>query len=50
MRKGSFVRDAYLRGLTLSEQGLTNPYKFGLAAASDTHVAAGSYNEETFLF
>jgi hypothetical protein len=47
--KGSFVRDAYLRGLTLSEQGLTNPYKFGLAAASDTHVAAGSYNEETFF-
>ena len=47
--KGSFVRDAYLRGLTLSEQGLTNPYKFGLAAASDTHVAAGSYNEENFF-
>ena len=47
--KGSFVRDAYLRGLTLSEQGLTNPYKFGLAASSDTHVAAGSYNEETFF-
>ena len=47
--KGSFVRDAYLRGLTLSEQGLTNPYKFGLAAASDTHLAAGSYNEENFF-
>ena len=47
--KGSYVRDAYLRGLTLAEQGLTNPYKFGLAGASDTHVAAGSYNEEAFF-
>ena len=47
--KGSYVRDAYLRGLTLAEQGLTNPYKFGLAGASDTHVAAGSYTEEAFF-
>lgn len=47
--KGSYVRNAYLRGLTLSEQGLTNPYKFGLAGASDTHVGGGSYDEETFF-
>ena len=47
--KGSYVRNAYLRGLTLAEQGLTNPYKFGLAGASDTHVAAGSYSEEAFF-
>ena len=47
--KGSYVRDAYLRGLTIAEQGLTNPYKFGLAGASDTHVAAGSYTEEAFF-
>ena len=47
--KGSYVRNAYLRGLTLAEQGLTNPYKFGLAGASDTHVAGGSYSEETFF-
>ena len=47
--KGSYVRNAYLRGLTLAEQGITNPYKFGLAGASDTHVAGGSYNEETFF-
>ena len=47
--KGSYVRNAYLRGLTLAEQGLTNPYKFGLAGASDTHVAAGSYAEEAFF-
>ena len=47
--KGSYVRNAYLRGLTLAEQGLTNPYKFGLVGASDTHVAGGSYSEETFF-
>ena len=47
--KGSYVRNAYLRGLTLAEQGLTNPYKFGLIGASDTHVAGGSYSEETFF-
>ena len=27
--RGGYVRDAYLRGLTLAEKGLTNPYKFG---------------------
>ncbi len=47
--KGSYVRDAYLRGLTLSEKGLINPYKFGLAGASDTHVGGGSDNEEVFF-
>ena len=47
--KGSYARNAYLRGLTLAEQGLTNPYKFGLAGASDTHVAGGSYSEEAFF-
>ena len=47
--KGSYVRDAYLRGLTIAEQGLTNTYKFGLAGASDTHVGAGSYTEEAFF-
>ena len=47
--KGSYVRDSYLRGLSLSKKGITNPYKFGLTAASDTHVAGGSYSEETFF-
>ena len=47
--EGSYVRDAYLRGLSLSKKGITNPYKFGLTAASDTHVAGGSYSEETFF-
>ena len=45
--KGGYVRDAYLRGLILSEKGLSNPFKFGVIGSSDTHVAGGSYTEET---
>ena len=45
--KGSYVRDAYLRGLALSEQGISNPFKFGVIGSSDTHVSGGSYTEET---
>lgn len=47
--KGSFIRDAYLRGLALTEKGITNPYKFGLIGASDTHVGGGSDNEEVYF-
>ncbi|MEH6580812.1 MAG: DUF3604 domain-containing protein [Halioglobus sp.] len=46
---GSFVRDAYLRGLNMQAQSGINPYKFGLVGASDTHVAANSDAEETFF-
>ena len=46
---GSYVRDAYLRGLALQEKTGHNPYKFGLVGASDTHVAAISDREETFF-
>ncbi len=46
--EGSYVRDAYRRGLALEEQGLENPYKFGLIGSSDTHVAAGSFSEENY--
>ena len=45
--KGSYVRDAYLRGLIIEEKGLSNPFKFGVIGSSDTHVAGGSYTEET---
>ena len=44
---GSYVRDAYLSGLNLSSQGIINPFKFGVIGSSDTHVAGGSYTEET---
>jgi hypothetical protein len=42
---GSYVRDAYLRGLLLEARGQGNPYRFGIAGASDTHVSAGSFSE-----
>ena len=45
---GSYVRDAYLRGLGLQEGGTLNPYRFGLVGASDTHTGAISQDEETF--
>ena len=47
--RGGFVRDAYLRGLTLDSNGISNPYKFGLIGSSDTHVGGASYNEKTYF-
>ena len=47
--KGAYVRNAYLRGLAMEENGIINPYKFGLIGSSDSHVGGGSYNEETFF-
>ena len=39
---GSFARSALGRGLSMEN----NPYEFGLIGSSDTHLAAGSFNEE----
>ena len=47
--RGSYVREALRNGLMLESQGVKNPYQFGLVAASDTHVAGGSYDEETYF-
>ncbi len=46
---GSYARDALLRGLTLQEKGVLNPYKFGFVAASDTHTGAISEDESNFF-
>ena len=46
--RGSYVRNAYLRGLGLEEEGTVNPYKFGLIGSSDTHVAAPSLYENDY--
>lgn len=43
--QGSYVRDAYLRGLELSGRGIGNPYLFGLIGSSDTHTGATSDRE-----
>jgi hypothetical protein len=46
---GSYVRDGYLRGLQLAQQGAGNPYQFGLIGSSDTHVAATSDDESNYF-
>ena len=46
--EGSYVREAYGNGLRLEAEAGINPYKFGLVGASDTHVAAGSFDEDNY--
>lgn len=46
--EGSYVRDAYKRGLQFKKDGTGNPYKFGLIGASDTHVGAGAFSEDNY--
>ena len=45
---GSYVRDAYLRGIKMEEEQGFNPYKFGVIGSSDTHNAAGSFEEDNY--
>ena len=45
---GSYVRQAYLRGLEMAAQGKGNPYRFGMIGASDTHVGAGAFDEDNY--
>ena len=46
---GSYVRQAYQRGLQIEADVGANPYKFGLIGASDTHTAASSFEEGNFF-
>ncbi len=46
--QGSYVREAYLNGLLMEEEGGFNPYRFGVIGASDTHNAAGSFEEDNY--
>ena len=45
---GSYVRDAYLRGLVMEATKGFNPYRFGLIGSSDTHNSAGSFDENNY--
>ena len=46
--QGSYVRDAWQRGLLLEERGF-NPYRFGVVGASDTHHAGERFDESKFV-
>ena len=46
--QGSYVREAYLNGLEFENSSGFNPYQFGLIGSSDTHVGAGSFDEDNY--
>lgn len=46
---GSYVRDAYQRGLVMESKGVKNPYKAGVIGSSDTHTGATSEDESNFF-
>ncbi len=49
MLAGEYSRRALQTGLQLEEKLGTNPYKFGLMAATDTHTALSTAEEENFF-
>ncbi len=46
---GSYVRNAWLRGLVMEDDRGSNPYRFGLIGSSDTHNAAGLFREDNYV-
>ncbi|HEV8332463.1 MAG TPA: DUF3604 domain-containing protein [Steroidobacteraceae bacterium] len=46
---GSYVRDALKTGLEFQQSQGFNPYRFGLIGSSDTHNAAGPYEENRYF-
>ncbi|MDH5737203.1 MAG: DUF3604 domain-containing protein, partial [Gammaproteobacteria bacterium] len=46
--QGSYVREAYGNGLKMAVDKGINPYRFGLIGSSDTHVGAGSFEEDNY--
>ena len=47
-RKGSFVRQALLAGMSQDARGNGNPFKYGFIGDSDTHNAAASHEEYNY--
>jgi len=46
---GGYVREALKDGLEIEASAGANPFKFGMIGSSDTHNAAGSYEENSYL-
>ena len=49
MLAGEYAREALKRGLMLEKKFGTNPYKFGLAGATDSHTSLATAEEENFF-
>jgi hypothetical protein len=47
--RGSYVRDAYRKGLVFEEALGTNPYQFGVIGSSDTHNAGAPVEEDNYF-
>ena len=45
---GSYVREAYGRGLALAEKTGVNPYKFGVVGATDFHNGLSTSGEDSY--
>ena len=45
---GGYVREAYRNGLKLQAEKGFDPFRFGLVAASDSHVVGGAYTENDY--
>lgn len=46
---GSYVRNAWQRGLSMEETNNANPFKFGVIGSSDTHTGAASLAEDNYF-
>jgi hypothetical protein len=49
MLPGEYAREALKRGLALEKKFGTNPYKFGMVGATDTHTSLTTAEEENFF-
>lgn len=47
--QGSYVREAWLNGLTMEADNGFNPYRFGIVGASDTHNSGERFDEDKFV-
>jgi hypothetical protein len=49
MLKGEYAREALKNGLVLEQKLGTNPYKFGMVGATDSHTGLATAEEENFF-
>ena len=47
--RGSYARDALLRGLVMQDRAGFNPYRFGFIGSSDTHNGGAGYEEASYV-